>query len=182
MMSLSTVSVLVGLAGLGFAVAAGAYPGMFRGWLGAFPRSKVAGWILTAVDLAWVGWLLKTNSLGGYEYLKPLTYGALPVLFFLSVFLMDDLLAARALGGLLMLLPGPLLEAARFHESSWRLILVGVAYVMAIEGMALMLSPYLMRKTTESLLGTDGRCRAWGAIAGVLSIVLVGLGAVTFRA
>jgi len=175
---LAWVSLLLGLAtGLvcGWMVL---YPAAARRAFAAFPRSRIAGIVLATVDLGWSAWWVLHMPLGSFERYKPLVYFAAPVVWFAVVFLMDELLASRALGGLFLLLPAPMLSAARWHPSPWRLVVVVLAYLMVIKGMALTLSPWLFRKSAEIWLSTDRRCRLVGAAGLVLAALLVALCAV----
>ena len=150
-------------------------PSRARVWLAGFPRNPWAGWLLTAVALAWSAWLIMHIPLGGFDKWKPALYVAAPLLFVLVVLLMDELLAARALGGLLMLVPSPLLDAARPHESELRLVVTVLAYGLVMAGMALILCPYLFRQAAAWGTRTDTRCRLWGSAglaAGLFVIVL----------
>jgi uncharacterized protein YjeT (DUF2065 family) len=150
-------------------------------WFRRFPRSAYAAWILTAVDLAWVGWLIVHASLGRFEYLKPLVYILGPAAYVAAIGLMNELLAPRALGGLLLLVPAPMLDLVRWHDSAWRFVVVAVAYLMAIEGIILVLSPYRFRHAVEFWTKTAARSRAGGFLGVAVGTVLVMLGLTVFR-
>jgi hypothetical protein len=137
-------------------------PGRARAWMRAFPRSRSAGWFFTAVDLLWSAWLLYVTPLGRFDEYKPALLVLAPIAFVLVVWLMDELLAPRALGGLLLLLPSPMLDAARWHASTLRLVPVVLAYVFVLAGIVLVLSPYRFRKTVSLLSEDDLSCRACG--------------------
>ena len=142
-------------------------PDQARTWLNRFPRSRPASWLLVAIDFIWVVWLLHHAQLGRFEGLKSWLYLLGPVCFVVVIYFMDELLAPRALGGLLLLVPVPLLVTARWHDSGFRLVIVVLAYVLVVKGIILVLSPYLFRKTTAFLFKNNRACRAW---------VLIGLG------
>ncbi|MBN1270003.1 MAG: hypothetical protein JXB04_10460 [Kiritimatiellae bacterium] len=143
------------------------FPGRTRRVVQAIPRSAVAAWTLTAVDLAWVAWIVLHASLGRFTPLKPWIYVAAPVSFIALVWLLDELLAGRALGGLLLLAANPLLNAARWHASNLRFVVTVMCYVWVVIGIMLVLSPYWLRKFTAPWVSSDGRCRAAG-LAGIL--------------
>lgn len=148
-------------------------PERARGWMAAFPRNAWLGWALTAVDLAWSAWLVMHMSLGPFDRYKPALYVVGPLLFFLVVFLMDELLAARALGGLLLLVPSPLLDVARWHESEFRLVVATLAYVFVVMGILLVLCPYLFRKATGAWMQNNTRCRLGGSLGLALGLFLI---------
>jgi hypothetical protein len=159
---------IFGIAGLGCSLA----PTEAGAWIRAFPRNRWAGWVLLAADLVWSGWLLLNTPLGRFEGLKPLVYVLVPVLFFLIASFMSELLAARALGGLLALLPAPMLAAARWHGSPWRLLVVVLAYVLAVKGMVLLLSPYQFRRAWAVCVSRRSVCRGCGIAWAVVGAVL----------
>lgn len=136
-----------------------------------FPRNAVAAWVLVAADLAWAAALLYYSPiLAGMLWAQRLAVLLAPVAFVLIVFLLDELLAARALGGLLVLVPRPILDAAFVNDSGWKLVMTLFAYALAIAGILLILSPFYFRKFTGFVLKTDRRSRVTGMLG-------VGLGA-----
>ncbi len=154
------------------------FPTTARRAFAAFPRSRIAGIVLATIDLAWSAWWVLHMPLGTFERYKPLVYVVSPVVWGAVVFLMDELLASRALGGLFLLLATPMLSAARWHPSPWRLVIVVLAYLMVIKGMALVLSPYLFRKASELWISSDKRCRLAGLAGLFFSAMLLALSAV----
>lgn len=146
----------------------------------AFPRYDWAGRILAAVCIVWSVYLVREMPLGWFDAYKGWLYVAGPILYLLISIFMADLLAARALGGLLLLVASPILEAASFQPSSLRLILVVLAYAWVIAGMALVLAPYRFRKTAEKVCGTMGQCRVVGGVGVLLGVVLFGVGWLAF--
>lgn len=148
--------------------------------LKAFPRHDWAGRILAAVCMAWSVNLVREMPLGWFDAYKGWLYVAGPILYLLISIFMAELLAARALGGVLLLVASPVLEAASFQPSGLRLILVVLAYGWVIAGMALVLAPYRFRKTAQVVCGTTGQCRVMGGVGVVLGAGLVGLGSLAF--
>lgn len=166
-------------------------PRSAREFIRGFPRSVVAAWILTAIGLCWAAWLIFRTYVGrfgvplvnttvDFEKLKPLLFLLTPALFFLMVRFMDELLAPRALGGLFLLVPAPLLAAARWHSSQLRLVVVVFAYAMAITGIALILSPYLFRKMSRYWIENDANCRLLGGAGLAFGILVIVLGATAY--
>ena len=150
-------------------------PGRILKWIQLFPRNRWMGWILAGIDLFWVGWLLFVTPLPWFEPFKKWLYVAVPVVFVLVVTLMNELLAARSLGGLFLLVPAPLLQAAFMHPSRWRWVVVVLAYIMAIKGMLLILSPFKFRKVAERFMASERGCRVWGSLALFVGAVVIGL-------
>jgi len=137
---------------------------------------------------AWAGRILATAVWiwGAYAlYVMPLDF-ILPyrhyipfatlVLIPLSWFWMEDLLFCRALGGLLVLFPAPLLKVTDLHPSPWRLAVVALAYLALMAGMAFILYPYYLRRMLEGLAVSAAFRRAGGAAALVFGLLLLVLG------
>lgn len=163
-MTLVVMVLLIGLAHVVAGVLLAALPGWTREKAVRFPRNAWLGRILAAVTMAWSVHLVREMPLGWFDAYKMWLWVAGPVAYLLVVFFVEELLAARALGGLLLLIPCPLLDAARFQESAWRLAPVILAYVWVICGMALVLAPYRFREWVQLLGRTDGRCRVMGVL------------------
>lgn len=144
--------------------------------LKAFPRNKSAGWILTAICIAWSGWLIYMMPLGGFEKYKNLIYVLMPVLFFLIITYMGELLAARALGGILMLLPYPMLEATIGSQSAYKYVIIILAYIMVVKGMLLTLSPYMFRRYAQLASGNNSALRILSGLWLVFGVLLILLG------
>jgi hypothetical protein len=166
------------LTGLGAAIAA--QPGVLDPVRARFPRSRLAGGLLAAVALVWAGTIVYHAPLGRFEGLKPGLTLAVPLAFVLVFFFMDELLAPRALGALLLLAATPILESARWHPSPARLVVVVVAYALVVKGMALVLNPYLFRKAMEWGLRHPAWVRGGGVANAVLGLTLVILSLVVY--
>jgi hypothetical protein len=154
-----------------------------KAW-GRFPRSVRAAWVLTSIDLIWAGALLYDTPLGPVESYKPALFALVPIAIVLLVRFVDELLAARALGGLLILIPAPILDAARWHPSPWRLFIIVLCYIMVIKGVVLVLAPYVVRKglvVWSSGSSPRSRMRIALAIGMVVAVALIGLGLTVYR-
>lgn len=152
-MTLSLFSILFGLlciAVYGFAIK---NPEGFQQQIRDFPRSEWPGRILTAISLPWAAYyLIITPPVAGNSMLTKLVMVLTPVAFVLVMKYLNELLSARALGGFLMLLATPMLQMARLHESSWSVVISVLAYIIAIKGMVLVLSPFRFRQSSEWLM------------------------------
>jgi len=134
-----------------FAVFALAFPSHLANGLKAFPRHRVLGLLLTAIALVWSALFVDQMSLGELSKYKWLLYVITPVSFYMIVQYLDDLLASRALGGLLMLYPTMMVDSARWIPSPSRYVLIVTGYVMVIIGIWLVLSPFKFRIWAEAL-------------------------------
>ncbi len=136
--------------------------------LRAFPRSPWAGRVLALLALCWAAFWLNVMPLGPLSPLKPHLPVLVPLATVAVALLVDELLACRAAGGLMVLLPAPLLSAAQWHPSPWRYVVLVCAYLIAVAGMITVALPYHLRDALHWLAGDTGRLRSW-AVAGVVS-------------
>ncbi len=134
----------------------------------AFPRNLWAGRILAGLALVWAALWLNIMPMGPLNPLKPLLPVLTPLAVLAVAILVDDLLACRAAGGLMVLLPAPLLSAAQWHPSPWRYVVLVIAYGIAVAGMITIAFPYRLRDALQWLAASTGRLRAW-ALAGLVS-------------
>ena len=131
--------------------------------LAAFPRNRIAAWLLTAVDLAWVVFIMSHAELGLFNILKPYLPLIGLAVFAAIVWGIGELLAVRALGGLLLLLGDPILDAVRWTGGYWPIAVAVLAYILVIIGAIWVLWPWTFRKTHERLTKTPLRWRLWSA-------------------
>ena len=173
---LSNWAILIGVAIVAVNGVSLAAPALMQRWARAFPRSRSWGWALTALDLSWVAWIILHAPLGRFEGLKPAIYVAAPVVFILIVVFMDELLAPRAMGGLLLLLANPILNAARWHPSNWRLVVTVLVYLWVVAGILFVLSPYRLRDMIAWATASTTRFRTLSALRLVIGVALLALG------
>ncbi len=176
MLPLSTIAIALGCFIIVMNLPAVFAPAFFRRMATGFSRNMPAAWILTAIAVMWVSWIVFHASLGRFEPLKPLLYVAAPVSFFAMVFFMDELLAPRALGGLLLLLANPVMNSARWLETPWRLVMIVIAYVWVIAGITFVLSPFRLRQAAAWGTKTDLRCIVGGSIRILFGACILFLG------
>ncbi len=156
-------------------------PSRARDAMRVFPRSVWPGRVLSAAGFVWAAWLLRDMPMGPLEAYKGWLAMATPVVIGLTWIYVDELLAPRALGGLLLLIPAPILVAARLHDSRWSVVMSAVCYVMIVKGLVLVLSPYVFRTWTERFLPTDGACRVAGCAGVAAALALVVLALTVYR-
>ncbi len=115
-------------------------------FLSGLPRNVWLGRLFTAVALIWAAILTYREHFEIVDKNIWLLYLVTPIVIWLTIKYVDELLCARAIGGILCILPAPMLDAAFIENSPTRLFVTFFAYLMAICGMVLIWSPYLMRK------------------------------------
>lgn len=132
----------------------------------ALPLNKPVAWVLTAIDLAWVAYLIAHAPLGPFDLVKPYAYILAVVVFALTVWLMDEFLAIRAIGGFWLLLADPILQACRWYDSPWRLLIVVAVYFAVIVSIVLVLAPYRFRQIARIALSKP--CAYVSFVLGIL--------------
>lgn len=181
MMSLSGLCLLTGTVNLALFLPLLFVPGLAQRVIRAFPRNAWVGAVLAAVAVAWAAWEVNDMPLGFVDAYKTWLWVLGPVVYGLVMLFMNELLASRALGGLLMLSASPVLETQRLHDSPWTVVPAVLAYAWVVAGMVLMLSPYRFRHAAEFCCSTRGGCRFTGLVGVVTGGVLVALALTSFR-
>lgn len=166
MMSLAGICILTGIVYGALFLPFIAVPELTQKVLRAFPRNIWVGGVLAAGALAWAAWEVNDMPLGVVDGYKSWLWVLGPVVYLLVLVFMNELLAPRALGGLLMLSASPILEAQRLHGSAWTVVPAVLAYVWVVAGMVLVLSPYRFRQAAQLCCASAGACR-WTGLAGV---------------
>ena len=152
------------------------WPRGMAAWVGAFPRHVWAGRILAAVDILWSAWLLLQMGFAWVDAYRIMVYAAVPVAYVLVILFVDDLLAARALGGFMLLMPLPILESAFVHPSVSRLVITSFAYLLVIFGIVLVWSPFKLRQWTERWINRAPITRAVGIFGIIIGAGMLVLG------
>ena len=178
--SLAKMSIMLGALTVLVAAPCAMVPEKAMRYLAGFYRSRVAGIVLAAVDMTWVGVLLYRMPWGRFEEYKAGVFILTPLSFFAVVVFMDELLAPRALGGLFLLMPAPVLALARWHESAFRYVIVLIAYAMVVKGFILTLSPYYYRKALRRFIGTETSCKKCGISGLVIGGLVILLGVLVY--
>ena len=150
-------------------------PERVKVWFQRFPRDVWSGRVLAGIAILWAAWVVHEMPLGRFETWKPMIW---PIAIVLGGFVwhyMDELLAPRALGALLLLYPAPVLAAARLHSSPWSVVMSALAYVCVLMGIVLLLGPYWFRLATEQCFPSEERCRIWGTFELAIALSLFAL-------
>ncbi|MGI5869325.1 MAG: hypothetical protein ACOX9C_07780 [Kiritimatiellia bacterium] len=171
--AVGAVTALLGILGL-------AAPSRARKLWTAFPRSVWPGRILAVIALAWSALWICVMPLGPLVFLRNLLWLLLPLAIAATWIYIPDLLACRAVGALLMLVPVPMLSTAAWHPSPWRYVMIVYAYAMIVAGMFYISLPWLLRDHIDWIHRTPQRAKAIAAAASVLGLLLVVLAFTAF--
>lgn len=175
---LQTAGLAAGLLLLVSHAAALVAPGPSLDFARALPRSRVWGTILLAIAAVWSFVLVRGLDLGEFSPLRGAMLVGIVVGAILAWLFMEEFLAARALGMLLLLAAEPLLESAVLREEPSRLFLTVLAYAWASAGLFFVGMPYLLRDLIGWFTANPIRWKlgaAAGAGYGLLLIVCAAL-------
>lgn len=169
---LKWLGVLIGLWLIASHVFALAKPGLVKPSLKGFPRNEKIGTVLVIIAFAWTFVVWSCMDLGEFFKIKKavqmiLVAGCVGVIVYVKEFL-----AVRSLGFLMILAAAPILDSAFLKEPQTRLLLVALAYAIALKGMFWVGMPYLMRDQIHWILAKENRYRI-GAISGAAYGVVV---------
>lgn len=177
---LSTLSFLLGI---GFAlpqVYGLLHPGKFAARLQRFPRNRAWGCLLIAVATVWFLYNLGQEHISDFAPYKPYMYVGFTALGVLTCIFVPDFLAARGLALILLLLAKIALDTQRWEETGWKNVITAWAYVWAIAGMWISVSPWRLRDWIEWNTATEQRVRVGSALRLVFGLFVAVL-ALHFR-
>ncbi len=142
-------------------------------WLRKAPRDKPLGIALLTVDLVWAMLIVSAMDMGEFWRLRRYALVLIPVAYGLMIAYVEEFLAARALGMLLLLLAGPVLDAAFLELPTTRLLLPILAYVWIGFGLFWVGMPYLMRDHLGWATATQGRFKSLAAAGAGYGLLLL---------
>lgn len=157
-----------------------AAPEAARRGLAGFSRNAVAGRLLSAAAFFWCATIVRGAALGRFDVVKPWLYVAAVAVWLAGQAFMDELLAPRALGGLLLLAAAPMLEAARLHPAGAARAMSALGYVWVIAGMTWVAAPWRFRNLAAAAARTPGRLRALGAASAAAGVAWLALAATVY--
>lgn len=142
---LSTLSICLGLAVAVINLFGLLQPEGFKNAARKLPRSLPLGYLFMLAGTAWFILNVKNESLSDFEPLKPYLFILFVVVGVGSCFFVQDFLAARGLAVLMLLLGKVMVDAERWAETEWRLVIAVWAYILVVMGMWWTISPWRMR-------------------------------------
>jgi hypothetical protein len=146
------------------------------------PRSAWPGRILAAVCILWSALWLCVMPLGPLSIVRDYLWLLIPIAVASVCVFTPELLTCRSIGGILVLLPAPMLSAAAWHPSPFRYVILVYAYAMIIAGMYYIALPWLLRDHINWSLAKPLRSRAIALGAVVLGLFITVLAFTAYRA
>ena len=180
-LSLATASCLAGLLLLLLGAVAWFAPRPTVPWLKAFPRSRGWGIGLLVLAAGWAWELIRIIDLSEFDSWRPKLLILIPVAAVLTALYVEEMLAVRALGMVVLLAAEPLLEAAFLRPETSRLFLVVFTYLAIVAAMFWIGMPYVLRDHLRWLTEVPRRLRLVALGAGVYGALLLILGLTLHR-
>jgi hypothetical protein len=173
---LSTLSIGLGL----FLAAVNLYgllqPSALKNIVRQLPRSLPAGYVFMLAATAWFMWNVSRESLSDFESLKPFLFTLFVGVGVGSCFFVQDFLAVRGLAVLLLLLGKLMVDAERWADSDWRLVIAVWAYLMVVAGMWWTISPWRLRDLLYWATANEKRIRIGSAFRFAFGLFVAFLG------
>ena len=141
-------------------------PKATRDFLQTLPRSRSMGFVLLLIVAVWAYYLVATIDLGEFSNWRPKLKIFVPVAAVLTWLYVEEFLAARCLGMLVLLAAEPLLESAFLRPEMSRLFLVTLVYVWIAFALFWIGMPYTLRDQISWVSKTDSRWKL-AAFAGI---------------
>ncbi|MBK8093633.1 MAG: hypothetical protein IPK32_17060 [Verrucomicrobiaceae bacterium] len=131
-----------------------------QAFLKAFPRTFKWGVLLMSASLLWALFLLSNMDMGEFYNMRKWFMLIVAVGTIGMIVYVQEFLAVRALGCLMLLAASPVLYAAFLQPQTSRLLLPILAYVWIIVGMYFVGMPFLMRDWVNWLSAKPARWNA----------------------
>ena len=179
-MKLSTLVIVFGLSFAALQVFGVLQPARFGAALRRFPRSLTWGWVLTLLGTAGFLYNLRQEAISDFAAYKPMMLGGFGVLGVATCIFVKDFLAVRGLAVVLLVLAKVLVDAARWSDTPWHLVITVWAYVWIVAGMWFTVSPWRARDLIEWSTATVERTRRLSAVRMAFGLFVAGLGATVF--
>ncbi len=145
-MNLSSITLSLGLIGLIVSIYGIFFPSKIYYFVEKFPRNILIGRILAAICCILAARESFVMNMAGLNAYKDLIYIIAPVIFVCSIIFLKELLASRALGGILCLISVPIVKTASLSGSPFFQIISLIGYVWVIYGITLLMAPWTFRK------------------------------------
>ena len=111
---------------------------------------------------------------------KNFIYILAPLVFIGSVTCLKELLAARALGGLLCLIAVPITKVAVFSDCPYFQIITAIAYSWVVLGIVFLMAPWRFRQMHQRLLEEERLYRLALGMKALLGAGFIALGLLVY--
>jgi hypothetical protein len=183
-LKLSTLSILLGL-GVGVPQVYGMLkPTAFGAAVRKFPRSVPWGVALMLLGTAWFLWNLSQESIADFASYKSVLLAGFAAVGLGTCIFVQDFLAVRGLAVVMLLLARLMVDTGRpaLGQTHWVLVIQTWAYVLAVAGIWLTISPWRLRDLLAWGTATEQRIKIGCGLRLAFGLFVVALGLTVFRA
>jgi hypothetical protein len=180
-MKLSTLSILIGSIMALPQIYGLLKPAAFAAAARKFPRYTPIGYVLIGIATAWFLYYLKQESVADFAAMKPFLFVLFAGVGIGTCVFVQDFLPVRGLAVLLLLLAKLIVDTARWEDTEWRLVIVGLAYIWVIAGMWFTISPWRVRDMLYWATANEKRVRVGSVIRLALALFILVLGLTAYR-
>jgi hypothetical protein len=180
-MSLSLLSILLGIAFAIPAIYGLLKPTEFQNSMKTFPRSNNWGYALMAIATAWFLYLVQKEDISDFAAYKNLMIFGFAAIGIGTAIYVRDFLAVRGAALVMLLLAKLMVETARWVDTQWRLVIVVWAYGLVIGGMWFTISPWRMRDLIQWAIKDLGRLKILCLSRIAFCAIVILLGVTIFR-
>ena len=179
-MKLSTLSICLGLGMAALNLFGLLKPAGFAAVARKLPRSLPLGYAFMLLGTAWFIWSVKAESLADFEGLKPYLYVLFIGVGMGTCLFVTDFLGARALAVVMLLLAKTMLDAQRWADSPWRLVIAVWAYGLVVAGIWFTAWPWRLRDLLLWATANEKRTRIGSGLRMAFGLFVAALGFAVF--
>jgi len=182
-LTLSTLSILLGL-GMGLPQIYGiAKPAAFAAAVRKFPRSLPWGIALMALGTVWFLWNLSQESIADFASYKNVLLAGFAGVGLGACIFVQDFLAVRGLAVVLLLLAKLMVDTGRpsLPQTHWVIVIQTWGYVMVVAGMWLTVSPWRLRDWLAWGTANNNRVKVGCGLKLAFGLFVAWLGLTVFK-
>ena len=180
-LKLSTLSILLGL----IVVLPNIYgllnPRAFASAARQFPRFTPVGYVLIALGTLWFLYYVRQESVSDFANMKKFFYILFGGVGLGTCLFVRDFLPVRGLAVVFLLLAKLMVDAARWEETDWRLVISTWAYVLIVAGIWFTVSPWRLRDILNWSVATESRTRLLSGLRLAFGVFVLVLGLTVFK-
>lgn len=176
MITLSTLSVILGILLLGSSAFVFAKPETCKRFLLAFPRSLPWGYLFLVVSSVWFLCHFQNEDITDFAQMKRPMFVLFIVLAIGVGLYVRDFLAVRTYSIFLFLVAKLIYDTARYADSSWAVLFPSVATILVFFGIWFTATPWKMRDLLNWISASTLRLKALAGARAVLGLAFLILG------
>ena len=179
-MKLSTLSICLGLGMAALNLFGLLQPAKFAAAARKLPRSLPLGYVFMLLGTAWFIWNVKGESLADFEGIKNYLYVLFVAVAVGTCLYVTDFLGARGLAVVMLLLAKTMLDAQRWADSEWRLVIAVWAYGLVVAGIWFTAWPWRLRDLLNWATASEKRMRLGCGLRVAFGLFVAALGFAVF--